>query len=446
MKARKRKTVQPDWEDTVETSVAEFFDGRWEQWRDQFGIYGVALERDEKGELVLIVEVKPTPGTVSATLATIPPFIDISIPGSTAPVRLNIRRVERRPPHKQQRIAGGSPGAGNIAAGRASQGTLGGWAWDTTDDSLVLVSCQHVLGPKNDPVFLGPSPSSHVRIGTVKRSIAHSRDLPVDCAIATIDLTHDPAFVVESLGPAIMMTDSQVRVKLPTRKRAAVTHLRTGQVVAAKRRVTVDEELYPRLIEVKGVPTNWSAPGDSGALVFDDEVYESGLRAVIGLHLAGHEELDRNGFALRIGDVFAALQLTTLPDGLLTALLLEATKSRPDALAARDAFIDLYFSVDETPLAKVLLAVIEDPEYLLRLTLDSSARRHIAALLRRLLEGGATVDRIFEHRIAAKDGELLGDSPAGLDAASRASLTALVDEATRSVGTTLGEALLSSPG
>ena len=442
MRARKRTTVQTDFDDTVENSVAEFFDSHWEQWRDQFGIYGVSVERDDKGELVLVVEADPQPGTVSSSLTTFPPFIDLSIPGLAAPVHLNIRRVERRPPHKQERVAGGTPGAGNIAAGRASQGTLGGWAWDTTDDTLVLLSCQHVLGPANEPVFLGPSPSSHVRIGTVKRSIRHSPAVPVDCAIAAIDVAHDPAFVVESLGPAIMMTESQLRRNLPARKRAATTHLREGKVVAGSRRVTVDGEHYPRVIEVKGEGAPWSASGDSGALVFNDEARDSGLRAVIGLHFAGHEELDRNGFALRIGDVFAALRLTTLPDGLLTALLVEATDTRAAAHAAREAFVDLYFSIDDTPLTKALLAVIEDPEYLLRLTLDSGARRHVSALLRRLLEGGATVDRILEHRIAPKDAELLGDAPAGLDAATFGALTALVGAVTHAAGKTLGETLL----
>jgi hypothetical protein len=442
MPARKRKAIQPDWDDTVESAVAEFFDSRWEQWRDQFGIYGVVLERDDKGGLVLTVEVSPDAAAVSSTRALVPSSIELPMAGGIAPLHLDVRIVERRPPVKQQRIAGGTMGFGDLAGGRASNGTLGGWAWDTTDDSLVLLSCQHVLGPQGDDVHLGPV-LGRVKIGKVKRSIPYSPAVPLDCGIATIDLTHDPAFVIESLGAAIMMTDDQVRRNLPTRKRAAVTHLRHGKVVAASHRVTFkDGEHYPRLIEVQGVGADWSKDGDSGALVFDDEVYESGLRAVIGLHFAGHEELDKNGFALRIGEVFTALHLTTLPDGLLTALLVEATGSRAGALVARDAFIELYFLVDPTPLSKALLAVIEDAEYLLRLTLDRSARRSATQLLKRVLEKGATVDKILEHRIAAADATLLDDAPAGLDAASRAALTALVDETTRSVGKTLGETLL----
>ena len=440
MPARKRRTAQTGWDDTVEHSVAEFFESHWEQWRAQFGIYGAVVERDDKGGLVLVVEVSPEAAAVSSTLP-IPKSIDIPNPGSATPIHLDVAIKERRPPRKQQRIAGGTPGAGDIAAGRGTQGTLGGWAWDTTDDSLVLLSCQHVFGREGSDVFFGPA-SAHVKIGTVKRSISHSPAVPLDCAIATIDLTHDPAFVVQSLGAAIMITDAQIRRDLPTRKRAATTNVRAGKVVAGSRRVTLDGEHYPRVIEVKGDGAEWSASGDSGALVFDDEVYESGLRAVIGLHFAGHEELDRHGFALRITEVFDALQLTTLPDGLLTALLAQATDSDESKRAGRTALIDLYFSVDETPLAKALLRVIEDPDYLLRLTLDPAARRHVAALLRRVLGGGATVDEILQHRIAAKDVELLGDAPAGLDTATRAALTALVSEATRAVGMTLGETLL----
>ena len=441
MPARKRKTVQPDWDDAVERAVAEYFDSRWEQWRDRHGIYGAVLERDDKDGLVLVVEMSPEAGAVSSKLAPVPDFIEVPVAGATAPQRLHVRTVVRRPPRKQRRIAGGTPGAGDIAAGRATQGTLGGWAWDTTDDSLVLLSCQHVFGAEGDNVFFGAT-SSHVKIGTVKRSIAHSPAVPVDCAIATIDRTNDPAFVVQSLGAAIMMTDNQIRRNLPTSKRAAATHLREGKVVAGSRPVTLDGEHYPRVIEVKGVGADWSASGDSGALVFDDEVYESGLRAVIGLHFAGHEELERHGFALRIGDVFAALQLTTLPDGLLTALLLEATGSRASALVARDAFIDLYYLVDRTPLSEALLGVIENPEYLLRMALDPGARHQATQLLRRVLERGATVDNILEHRIAPEDAELLGAAPDGLDAATQTALTALVDETTRSVGMTLGATLL----
>ena len=446
MPARKRKPIPVDGNEAAERAVAEYFevDARWEQWRKRYGIHGVVLDRDKDGTLVVSVEVSPSDLAVGLTLDAIPGHISVSIPGSTAPHRFRVRKVERVPARKQQRIAGGTPGTGDIAAGRGSQGTLGGWAWDTTDDSLVLLSCQHVLGEKDDDVFAGAD-SSRAKIGRVKRSVSYSRAVPVDCAIATIDVIHDPAFVIESLGAAIMLTDDRIRRELPTRKCAAATHVREGEVVAGSRGVTLDGEYYPRVIEVKGVRADWSADGDSGALVFDDEEYDSGLRAVIGLHLAGREDRERNGFALRIGEVFAALQVTTLPDGLLTALLHEATGSRAGALVARDAFIDLYFSIDRTPLADALLAVIEDPEYLLRLTLDPVARRNAAILLRRVVQRGATVENILQHRIEAEDLTLLGEAPAGLDAPSRHSLTVLANETARSVGQTLGTTLLERP-
>lgn len=192
MPARKRRAIQPNWDDAVESAVAEFFESRWEQWRDRFGIYGVVLERDDKGALILVIEVDPETASLSSTRGPAPEFIELQVPGAAAPQRLAVRVVARRPPKKQQRIAGGTPGFGDLAGGRASLGTLGGWAWDTTDDSLVLLSCQHVLGPQGDDVHLGPV-LSRVKIGTVKRSIAHSPAVPLDCGIATIDLTHDPA-------------------------------------------------------------------------------------------------------------------------------------------------------------------------------------------------------------------------------------------------------------
>jgi hypothetical protein len=280
----------------------------------------------------------------------------------------------------------------------------------------------------------------------VKRSIAHSKALPLDCAIATIDAAHDPDFEVESLGPAIMMTGGRPRVGLPARKRAAETNLRLGSVLHSSRAVTLPvtdgSERYPRVIEIKGNPSDWSATGDSGALVFDDEEFESGLRAVIGLHFAGNVDADKNGFALPINEVFAALQLTTLPQGLLTALVRAATDTNDEALAARDAFVELYFSIEPTPHGKALLAVIENPDYLLKLTLDREGREPIIALLRRLLERGTTPGNILDHVITLEDATLLGQPLARLNETTEAVVSTLVERTTAAVGSTLRRSLI----
>ena len=64
--------------------------------------------------------------------------------------------------------------------------------------------------------------------------------------------------------------------------------------------------------------TDWSGRGDSGSLVFSQEVLDedSGIKPAVGLHFAGAGDF---GIACKIQNVFSALDLTTLSAGAFAA-------------------------------------------------------------------------------------------------------------------------------
>ena len=109
-------------------------------------------------------------------------------------------------------VPGGVSCGIHVEEGRdGSTGTLGGWAWDPSDDRVVLLSNDHVLGHDPEIPITQPGSADVIgqlpgRIGTVRRGV--NRDakavVRVDAAIGTLDAATQAAFDVPDIGPAIL--------------------------------------------------------------------------------------------------------------------------------------------------------------------------------------------------------------------------------------------------
>ena len=87
-----------------------------------------------------------------------------------------------------------APGGVSVDGISGTAGTLGGWVWDTTDDTIVSLSNHHVYGHVAGPDVIQPGPfdggaSPADKIGDVKRGIQRLAGVTntVDCAIADAD-------------------------------------------------------------------------------------------------------------------------------------------------------------------------------------------------------------------------------------------------------------------
>lgn len=219
------------------------------------------------------------------------------------------------------------PGGVNVGIPGTS-GTLGGWVWDLVDDSIVFLSNEHVLGHVPGVEVLqqsvshgGTSPDS--RIGRVKRGITRSDTDPnrVDCAIGDPEASDLWALDVVEVGPAIFaMGDADL--DLEVQKYGQKTRLTTGRITDSDWSGQVGSRSFEDCFRVDPVAptTDWSAGGDSGSVVFARKPVdpESDIKPAVGLHFAGASTY---GVACRIGNVFAALDLTTLSAGAFSAFV-----------------------------------------------------------------------------------------------------------------------------
>jgi hypothetical protein len=110
------------------------------------------------------------------------------------------------------------PVPGGVSGGIAgSTGTIGGWVWDNTDDTIVALSNDHVFEHTAGVDILqqgtadgGSLPAD--KIGDVKRGIARSATTPnrVDCAIGDPDSSDIYDLSVLEIGPAVYATEVAV--------------------------------------------------------------------------------------------------------------------------------------------------------------------------------------------------------------------------------------------
>ena len=211
------------------------------------------------------------------------------------------------------------PVPGGVSGGSVGTGTIGGWVRDNTDDSIVMLSNDHVFGSTTGIDIIQPgarnggsSPTD--KIGSVKRGIARSSISPniVDCAIGDPDNTEIFELSALEIGPAVFAIQVGAEDML-VEKYGRTTRHTFGVIEDVDWTGTVDGLTFTDCILIDNIPpsSDWSERGDSGSLVFSQTPIspDSDIKPVVGLHFAG---TGTKGLACKIQNVFSALNLTTL--------------------------------------------------------------------------------------------------------------------------------------
>jgi hypothetical protein len=221
------------------------------------------------------------------------------------------------------------PVPGGVSGGiPAHTGTIGGWVWDSTDDTIVMLSNDHVFEHTSGVDIIqqgtadgGSSPAD--KIGDVKRGIARSNVIPntVDCAIGDPDSSDIYDLTVLEIGPAVYAIEIPV-LDMLVEKYGQTTRHTFGEIQDADWSGTVSGRPFEDCLYVDIVPpsADWSAGGDSGSLVFSQTPTseDSNIKPVVGLHFAGG---GTHGIECKIQNVFDRLDLTTLCAGAFSAFL-----------------------------------------------------------------------------------------------------------------------------
>lgn len=222
------------------------------------------------------------------------------------------------------------PVPGGVSGGiNGSTGTIGGWVWDNTDDSIVMLSNHHVLGHTAGTDILqqgtadgGSLPAD--KIGDVKRGIVRTSTgtNTVDAAIGDPDDDSIYDLSVLEIGPAVYATDTAT-FHMEVEKFGQTTEHTFGRIISTSYSTLVDGTWFfddCLRIEPISPSADWSAGGDSGSIVFRQEPTTEGgeIKPAVGLHFAGGGIY---GVACKIENVFAALDLDSLCSGAFSNFL-----------------------------------------------------------------------------------------------------------------------------
>jgi hypothetical protein len=269
---------------------------------------------------------------------------------ASEPVATDVIEIVR--PNEHQDVTRYRPVPGGCSIGpeaSVSAGTLGGWACDNADDTMVLLTNNHVIsGLDNLPAARrivqpgrldgGALPAD--LIGSLKRHLALTTvanppgaPLPpvtaVDAAIGTIDVDRDDT--VLQIGPAIYELQGPT-VGMDVQKRGRTTRLtNNGRVFSVNGTFTINYRGGTRLGRVGNTflirstdGNTFSRPGDSGSLIFNQRQGElNNTRPVVGLLYAGGSFADGTPYTLAcdINAVFGALNLSTVCTCVVRAIL-----------------------------------------------------------------------------------------------------------------------------
>lgn len=379
----------------------------------------------------------------------------------------------------------------------AGTGTIGGWVWDNTDDSIVMLSNQHVFGNAAGTPIIQPGSQDggafpQDQIGQVKRSIPlipvpiGQEPVPGDCnfvdaAIADLDNSDNFDLTVLEIGPAVYEVDSPV-IGMTVEKFGQTTGHTVGEITDLPYNVLLS---YPvegdvALCDCFRYETNdptqlpLSSQGDSGALVFQQGA-PGVIKPVVGLLLGGGKSANNNWtIACQITNVFSALNLGPLCIAGCPAFVdalyadgadgggeaqLDITDISPDLFAtkerqrqrARSFHTQLTLDLQKRFLTSqrgrgVIGFINRHRNELTTLVVnDGEAQRAIVSALRPILVGASTTTDVLEHKLTEFEVDQLNELINVWDSRGSASLRkslkvfqALLDGAT---GRSLAEIL-----
>jgi hypothetical protein len=259
------------------------------------------------------------------------------------------------------------PGGSSIGPeATVSAGTLGGWAWDNADDTVVLLTNNHVISNLDtmpvarrvvQPGRLDGGVLPGDVIGSLKRhvavnTVANTPSAPnppvsaVDAAIGTITVARDDN--VLQIGPGIYELQAPA-LGMNVQKRGRTTRLtNNGRITDINVTTRITYRNRTRLGRVANTfvitSTNgnqFSAAGDSGSLIFNQQRGQvQGTFPVVGLLFGGGTTADGTPITLAndINAVFGSVNLTTLCTGAVRALI-RAIQGISEAEEASEAAI-----------------------------------------------------------------------------------------------------------
>ncbi len=253
--------------------------------------------------------------------------------------------IEATVPEAQQDTTRYRPVQGGCSIGpeaSVSAGTLGGWACDNTDDTIVLLSNNHVISNLDTLPALrrivqpgrfdgGVLPGDvigalkrHNPVNTVANPPPAGTVIPtsvVDAAIGSIDAGIDIDHDVLQIGPAIYELRAPA-LNMNVQKRGRTTRLTTnGRITSVGMTFNCTYQNLTRISQIQNAfritstdGNAFSGRGDSGSLIFDQAAGQlSGTLPVVGLLYAGGTFANGTPFtdANDINAVFGALNLST---------------------------------------------------------------------------------------------------------------------------------------
>lgn len=393
----------------------------------------------------LPLQTVPTPNRIPRELRVTISDSETDIIVPTDVIELPAPEVHALPPGAVHRPV---PGGVRIWSSAISEaGTLGGWVWDNTDESIVFLSNQHVLTSVVGSAIHQPNSSAANRIGQVKRFAATPFEGPVDdltpddcnfadAAIASVDDTDDVSLTVLEQGPAVFQT-AQATLFMAVQKYGQITELTEGSVVT-----TIDYNTTADFLNGQGnyllcdnlivrpidPDTAFSSKGDSGSLVFQRSTSTApvdGLHAVGLLWGGGGSANAQNQYSIcsKIGHVFSELNIDVLCAGGFEAFLDALFDDQPgDTVRARVASLfkprragprrfshglarSVQARLRETRRGKVLVDMLQKhrAEALTLLIRSGDVRRSAIHALTPVLRGTVTLDQLFDRKLSKDD-------------------------------------------
>ncbi len=340
-------------------------------------------------------------------------------------------------------------------------GTMGGWVWDNTDDTIVMLSNQHVFGNTSGTPIIQPGSQDggifpQDRIGEVKRSIPlkpapqplNQATYPADCnfvdaAIGEADDSELFDLTVLEIGPGVYEIGNPF-IGMNVEKFGQTTGHTIGQITDFPYHPLVPFPVEGQVImcDCFRFATNdpsqlpLSSGGDSGSLVFQQG--DSGvIKPVVGLLFGGGTSANNNwSMACLITNVFSELDLGPLCiagcQAWLDALYADEadtdsfsatadTRSTPDispvvfTLRERQRrrsrsfhtglTLDLQKRLLTSMRGRSLISFINRhrSELLTLLVKDGDTRRAMVAALRPIFVGAITTSDVLERKLTEQD-------------------------------------------